>query len=201
VVVDIDETVLDNSPYNAGLIGTAHDYTDESWNRWCEAARAEPLPGAVEFLTYVSENCGEVFYVSNRKAVPQDGNDLREATLRNLNRYGFPCADAAHLLLRTRETGASKASRRAAVLEKHRVVLYMGDNLNDFSDLFETVDPGRRHRAVDLERHKFGTRFILLPNPVYGAWESSLYGGRLGTLSPAEKSRVRRHSLRTFGVE
>lgn len=185
VIVDIDETVLDNSPYEAGLVGKDYGYS-RGWAEWIAAARAEPLPGAVEFLGYVREKGGEVFYVSNRK------EKYREATLKNLRRLGFPQADDAHLLLRG--ATSDKTPRRRSVLKDHRVVLMMGDNLNDFDSVFANKDFGLQAAAVDLLKDRFGTRFIVLPNPMYGNWEGAVYGYDW-QMSPAEKSGARKDQL------
>ena len=113
VIMDIDETVLDNSPHQAKLIekDTVHP---AYWDEWCKLARARPTPGVVEFLTEARNKGVEIFYISNRH------ESLREATLQNLELWNFPCADSAHLLLRTDEP--SKEARRKRIAEKYEVI-------------------------------------------------------------------------------
>jgi len=66
VVVDIDETVLDNSPFEAKSILNNSDYP-KYWNEWCQLAAAKPLAGSVEFLNYAKSKGVVVFYITNRK--------------------------------------------------------------------------------------------------------------------------------------
>lgn len=189
VVVDVDETVLDNSPYQARLIKTRQSYTTASWRQWVDLARAEAMAGAVEFLKHASSRGVEVFYISNRRAEEHAG------TLANLRAKGFPHADDAHLLLRTAE--GSKTRRRAAVSATHEIVLFMGDNLNDFSDVFEGKDPAGRIAEVEKLAKEFGHRFIVLPNPLYGDFEDSIYRYNRG-LPETEKDALRKGALKDY---
>lgn len=61
VIVDIDETILDNSAYQGGLIGTNSGFESSTWNKWVAAAKAKAVPGAVKFVNYVNNNGGTVF--------------------------------------------------------------------------------------------------------------------------------------------
>jgi 5'-nucleotidase (lipoprotein e(P4) family) len=189
VVVDIDETVLDNSPYQARLIKTRQGYATATWRQWVDLARAEAMAGAVEFLKHAASRGIEVFYISNRRAEEHAG------TLANLRAKGFPHADDAHLLLRTAE--GSKTKRRAAVSATHEIILLMGDNLNDFSDVFEGKDPAGRIAEVEKLAKEFGRRFIVLPNPLYGDFEDSIYRYNR-SLPEAEKDTLRKGALKDY---
>lgn len=191
VVVDIDETVLDNSPYEAGLVDRDYGYS-KGWAEWINAAEAPPLPGSVEFLRYVREKGGEVFYISNRKEI------FKEATIKNMKRLGFPQVDEEHLLLRT--DTSDKQPRRNRVLRDHRIVLMMGDNLNDFDSVFAGKSVEDRFAAVDLFEERFGTIFIVLPNPMYGEWEGAVYGYNWG-FNPREKSDARKKALIRWNMD
>lgn len=166
VVVDIDETVLDNSPFEARCIIDKTNYP-VGWSEWVKAANANAIPGAAEFLNYAASLGVEVFYISNRK--------VKEIapTIDNLMNQRFPMADSAHLMLRTTES--NKESRRNKVLATHKIVMLMGDNLNDFTSVFEANSPAERRLNTDSLRHEFGRKFIMLPNPMYGDWESALW--------------------------
>jgi 5'-nucleotidase (lipoprotein e(P4) family) len=85
--------------------------------------------------------------------------------------------------------------RRQKVAAKFRIVLLVGDNLNDFADDFSGKSLAERSAQVDRERVQFGTRFIILPNPMYGDWESAVYENKSG-LTDAEKSAYRRRALK-----
>lgn len=184
VVVDIDETMLDNSPFEATLINNA-DFK-EGWYNWTNKASAKALPGALEFAKYAQSKQVDIYYITNRD------NNERAVTLKNLQNQNFPFATEDHLLTRSDlaySTGntSSKAGRRAKVAENHEVILLIGDNLNDFSELFEARDTNNGKQAVDENREQFGRKFIVLPNPMYGAWEKPLYDYKEG-LSDAEKT-------------
>lgn len=188
VVVDIDETLLDNSPHQAKLIKTGRSFP-AFWDEWIERADARPLPGSVEFLRF-ADSCGvAVFYVSNR-----DGHML-QATMRNLERHGFPQLRPERFLLRTTES--SKAERRRRIAEGFNILLLIGDNLNDFSEIFEGRTVSERAAMADELNDRFGQRFIILPNPYYGDWENAVFEYRRG-LDSGEKNRARVDALEDY---
>ena len=186
VIVDIDETVLDNSPSNATDAANGHGYRPEAWKQWTALARAKALPGAVEFLNYaVGRGCA-VFYISNREL------DEEAATIDNLRAVGFPLVDDAHVLP-MHET-SDKTARRAEVAKAHYIALLVGDQLTDFDERFKprTVDHGKPQ--VDALRDTLEHYFILLPNPMYGVWLNAV-AGREDSLKAENKERF----LRTVG--
>ena len=164
IVTDIDETILDNSPYSGKQIELQEDYVPERWTEWVDEKKAKPIPGALEFFEYAKSKGVEVFYISNRT------KDQEEATLENMRAVGFPYSDAAHILLVT-ET-SRKGKRRATVNETHDIIMLLGDNLSDFSAIFENRSTEDRNRSVDSLRAVFGKRYIVLPNAIYGDWET-----------------------------
>ncbi|MCX6269794.1 MAG: 5'-nucleotidase, lipoprotein e(P4) family [Bacteroidetes bacterium] len=188
VIVDIDETVLDNSPFEAGCLQGKTSFP-QGWNEWVSLAKAEPLPGAVEFLKALQQYRVEVFYVTNRT------EDQKDATRRNLQQMGFPVKDEDHLLMKT--DLSSKEPRRDQIAEHYHITLLMGDNLNDFSRVFENRSPDGRIKATDSLRAQFGKRFILLPNVMYGDWESAIinYDSKL---SDKEKRRLLLQNLKGY---
>jgi 5'-nucleotidase (lipoprotein e(P4) family) len=188
VVVDVDETVLDNSPHAARLVFENRGYP-HLWDEWVNAAKAEALPGAVEFLRYAVSNGVDVFYVSNRRV------DQIKVTAKNLAACGFPQAVPSHMLFKERES--TKEPRRQTILKTHNIILLLGDNLNDFADVFEGKNVQERAEAVDKLKEEFGRRFIVLPNPIYGDWEGALYDYNY-RLSAVEKDQRRKQALRSF---
>lgn len=176
VVVDIDETVLDNSPYQASGIIEGFGYP-EKWDEWMHLASAEAVPGSLEFLLAASAAGVEVFYVTNRKEI------YKEATLRNLNEKGFPFADESHIFLRTAES--AKESRRNTIRETHEIILLIGDNMGDFDGIFETNNAANRMQQTVENRRLFGERWIILPNAVYGYWVDALPGYHQGLSTEA----------------
>lgn len=186
VVVDVDETVLDNSHYQASLIVEHQGFTPAGWTDWCNRAQASAIPGAVDFLKYAAARGARVFYVTNRREAEKAG------TISNLKKAGFPGVNDETVVVRT--DGSSKEPRRRKISERYRIVLLCGDNLADFSDVFEGKTAEERAAAVERSRQKFGTLFIVLPNAMYGDWETVIYGP--GRLSEAEKAQKRSASLR-----
>jgi 5'-nucleotidase (lipoprotein e(P4) family) len=177
IILDLDETVLDNSFYQARLLREGRDYDDASWAAWVDEAAAPALPGARAFLRAAAARGVRIFYVTNRECPRQrpvagDPCPAKTATLRNLRALGLPGADDPDTLLLRRERpewdGRSKSVRRAWVGERHRIVALVGDDLQDFVD--RSVFEGRGGEFDAL----FGLRWFLLPNAMYGSWERSL---------------------------
>ena len=167
---------------------TDEDYNSDSWKAWTDLAIADTIPGAVSFLKYAESKGVEIFYVSNRKVREQ------EATIQNLQKFGFPMADDAHFHLRSDER--SKERRRTTISETHTILLLMGDNLGDFAEIFDGGSTDDRALAVDEMRHEFGDRFIVLPNAMYGTWEGTLYQSY--DLTPAQKDSIRKAALKIY---
>lgn len=188
VVVDIDETVLDNSPFEAKSILENTDYP-KYWNEWCKLADAKPLAGSVEFLNYAKSKGVEVFYITNRRI------KLFDVTLKNLKEKGFPFADKEHLLMRTDKS--NKEPRRNLVRENNEIVLLMGDNLGDFMNIFDNKNIEKRFSLTDSLKNEFGRKFIVLPNPMYGSWVNELFDNNFD-LSKEEKIELFKDQLIDF---
>lgn len=186
VVVDIDETVLDNSPQQADLIKRRALFNLKDWYAWGEKRSAKAIPGAVDFLKYANAKGVKVFYVSNRDEVQ------KQATIDNLKSVGFPDATVETVLLR-QPNESSKETRRAAIAAKYRIVLLMGDNLDDFTNIFERKSIDDRYAETDKARELFGKKYIVLPNAMYGTWENAVY--EYGRLTDAQKAEKRANAL------
>jgi 5'-nucleotidase (lipoprotein e(P4) family) len=184
IIVDVDETVLDNSPYQAKNV-LKNEHYPQGWKEWVNMAKAEAIPGSVEFLNYAAKRGVVTFYVTNRKAYALD------ATYKNLKLRGFP-VKKERILLRTKSS--SKEARRQKILKKYNVVMLAGDNLGDFAPEFDHKVYQKRNAQADKEKKMFGHRYIVLPNPMYGAWEGALDKGYWGK-SAKEKDAVRRAVL------
>ena len=163
VVLDIDETVLDNSPYMLSLIQQGETFTEETWERWVNEANANLLPGVKEFLTFCEESGISVFFISNRSVKHLD------ATMNNLTKYGLSNVDPDHVLLR--EIDSDKSDRRARVLNEFRVLLFIGDNLRDFDEIFKERSKEYGKGTVREELQNMLPQYIILPNPMYGQWQ------------------------------
>ena len=195
VILDIDETVLDNSAYQARLVIDGEEFTDPAWDAWVEERKAIPVPGAVAFTRAAAAKGVTVFYISNRSAA------LTDATLDNLRRQGLPVAhDGVFLGLGMQvpgceQVGSGKTCRRQLVGRTHRVVMQFGDQLGDFVQA--TRNAPAQHTALHAEyRDWFGSRWWVLPNPTYGAWESAQFDNAYSL--PRDDRRARkREALRT----
>jgi 5'-nucleotidase (lipoprotein e(P4) family) len=185
IVVDIDETVLDNSPSQAAGIKNRRAFSLADWYAWGEMRKARAIPGAVDFLNYAAGKGVKVFYVSNRDEVQ------KQATIDNLKSVGFTDIAADNVLLRSTES--TKTPRRSQIAQKYRLVLLMGDNLDDFSDVFERKSVADRFAEVDKIKPVWGKRWIVLPNAMYGTWENAIY--EYARLSDAEKAAKRANAL------
>ncbi len=172
IILDIDETVLDNSPFQARLIKEGKSYNTADWNAWCNEANAKAIPGAVEFTQYAAEQGVAIFYVSNREYVVED------ATRRNLIKEGFPVSDSLDVILSKGEQPnwtSSKVERRKEIEKNYRVIMLVGDDLNDFLPA-KGFSQQERDSFVEKYSDYFGRKWIFLPNPLYGSWEQALYG-------------------------
>ncbi|HVI70702.1 MAG TPA: 5'-nucleotidase, lipoprotein e(P4) family [Pyrinomonadaceae bacterium] len=194
IIVDIDETVLDNSRFQADLILKGVAYSPAAWQAWCDRAETGSVPGAVEFLAYAFRRGVHVFYITNRRQPEKAG------TITNLKKLGFPDVSEETVMIREQGTTASKEARRQNVRSAYRIVLLVGDNLNDFSDDFSGKSIADRKAQVDREQSEFGSRFIVVPNPMYGDWESAIYGNQ-SNLSEGDRRASRRAALRGISIQ
>jgi len=188
IVVDIDETMLDNSPYEAQCILDNVGYP-EGWDQWMNKSDAQPVPGALDFLKAAKANNVDIFYITNRK------EKYRSQTLKNLKIFEFPDATNDHLMLKGESS--SKKARRDKVSQTHNIIMFIGDNLNDFSEIFERKNITDRFELTDKMKKEFGNRFIVLPNAMYGEWEGALYEYNYNQGESA-KSSIRKRNLKGF---
>ncbi len=187
VVLDIDETILNNSPSQAKAIVTGKSFSKETWKVWTDLAIAEALPGAVDFTNFAKNQGVEVFYISNR-----DTSEL-QSTVKNLQEKGFPNAKAEYILLRT--STSDKTPRREQVSQNYEIILFVGDNLTDFSEMYAKRSDDMAFGLVDENKADFGTKFIVLPNPMYGEWEKAMYKNSY-KWSENQKDSLRKSNLK-----
>ena len=187
IVTDIDETVLDNSPYNAKMILDDVEYSKETWKEWGLEKSAREVPGAVDFFNKVTEMGIEVYYVSNRF------DHQIDETIENMAALGLPYSDEEHVILKTTTSG--KQARRDSIHSTHEVLMFLGDNLSDFTQEFDKQGTQRRAFLVDSLKQEFGSKFIVFPNPMYGDWETKgLYEGNY------DWNQAQRDSLRSLNL-
>ncbi len=168
VILDADETVLDNAPFQARLLEKGIDFDPQLWQEWVREEKAEAIPGAKDFIEFARENKVAVFYVTNR--------ELEEPTLKNIQNVLDPDVDSETLMCKNEQSdwGSDKSTRRAEVAKSHRILLLIGDDYNDFTFLGK-ADPAERKKLAKKHQLLWGNQWILLPNPLYGSWERALY--------------------------
>lgn len=166
IVMDLDETVLDNSPYNGWMIENNKSYSEETWREWCMLEKAEFVPGAADFIDLATNKGFKIIFISNRSI-----EDM-EVTIYNLEKGGI-AVNRSDILLKT--SSSSKIERREKVFTEYNVVMLIGDNLADFNDQFdEELNINQRKELIDKFKSQFGIFFIVLPNVMYGDWENTL---------------------------
>ena len=226
VILDIDETVLSTLPYQAWIVKNEKPFTRTSWNAWVSEASAKPMPGALGFVRYAKEKGITLFYLTNRRyrgALDENANgqiepgeahvDLKPFTIANLVKHGFlPQKNVSNensVILRgeTYKDGkvksgwdsSDKSARREFLSSDYRILLIIGDDLNDFIS-YPKQQAGERSNissALDQHRARWGHSWFMLPNPVYGYWESRRYDLKR-TLTAEEKIKLKLDRLNTW---
>ncbi|WP_245552723.1 5'-nucleotidase, lipoprotein e(P4) family [Fusobacterium russii] len=173
IVLDLDETVLDNSAYSAENIKKGQNWSKESWNEWVNMVAADVLPGAKDFLEFANKNKVEIYYISDRY------EEHLDATIENLKKLGLPVQSRAHVLLKEKNDKSGKVNRRDYVKNHTNLIMLFGDNLSDFEEFSKKSIEDRNKKVEELSK-EFGDKFIVFPNPMYGAFETAIYGGKFG---------------------
>ena len=188
VILDLDETTLDNTPFEARVIRAGMTYDSAMWKKWTAEGAAPAVPGALEFLRYAQSRGVRPFYVTNRDLDEEPG------TRRNLETLGFPLDPNLDTLLQRGENDwkSDKTARREHVAKSHRVLLLIGDDLNDFVNARDKSQ-AERDELLARTAGEWGTRWFMLPNPMYGSWENAVTGGK-GT--PCEQVQKKVDALR-----
>lgn len=189
IALDLDETVLDNSPYQ-GYASINNTSYPEGWHEWIQAAKAKPVYGAKSFLKYADKKGVDIYYISDR-----DREKDFKATQKNLKKQGIPQATDNHILLKDKND-KSKEPRRQLVEKNHKLVMLFGDNLLDFGDP-EKPNAAEREKFVQQHKEDFGKKYIIFPNPMYGSWEATLYNNNYD-MSDAQKDELRKQSIKQF---
>ena len=170
IIIDVDETVLDNSSFQSRTILSGLSYPN-GWAKWVNESMATAVEGVYEFLHYANENDVKIFYVTNRL------ESFREPTIRNLKSLGLPFDDNLNsLIMREDENVRDKTKRRKNIAEDYRIVLLLGDQLTDFISTKEAyVYHSDRKKLANKYSDMWGSKWFMITNPTYGRWELSIY--------------------------
>lgn len=172
VILDVDETVLDNSLYQVWLARSGQSFSTRTWNQFCADQVSLAIPGAVEFTKYADSKGVKVFYITNRDA------SVEAVTRENMAKLGFPMGGNVDTFLmqnERKEWASAKSTRRAVVTREYRVLLNIGDNFGDFDDRYRT-SPVEREKAYVEDTPYWGRQWLMLPNPTYGSFDTAPYG-------------------------
>jgi 5'-nucleotidase (lipoprotein e(P4) family) len=181
IIVDIDETILDNSPAAAQDVLTNAAFSDASWDRWVSLAKADAVPGAVAFVNAAEAMGIKVLYISNRACAARAGNNRpcpqKDDTLANLKAVGIQQISDNQIWLKAEQAdwSSEKESRRQLAMQSYRVIMSVGDDFGDFlPNVKKNITPAQRAALVDQYQAHWGTKFFMLSNPTYGSWETIL---------------------------
>lgn len=173
IVLDVDDTVLNTSPYQARNVAEGTGFDPKTWTQYVNAKVDTAIPGAVEFTQYAASKGVKVFYVTNRT------KEEEGPTVEHMKALGFPMGDNVDTFLSAKEQpdwGSAKGTRRAFIAKDYRILLLLGDNFGDFTDAYKgTVD--ERQKAFDAAKDHWGRDWIVIANPTYGSFESAPYKG------------------------
>ncbi|MBI3504800.1 MAG: 5'-nucleotidase, lipoprotein e(P4) family [Proteobacteria bacterium] len=193
VVLDADETIMDNSGYQAWNVVAGTSFSPKTWTQFVDSQTSGAIPGAVEFAKYADSRGVKVFYVTNRTA------EEKESTRKNLASLGFPMGGNVDTLLASREKPdwtSQKGTRRAHIAKDYRILLNLGDNFGDFTDEYRGTE-AERVKVFEANKDRWGREWIVLPNPSYGSFESAPYGHDFKK-SPDEQRAAKRSALQPW---
>ena len=172
VVLDVDETVLDNSLYQVWMMRTGKTFSTKTWDEFCAAQVSRAIPGAVEFTKYADSKGVKIFYVTNR------GANTEKDTRENMEKLGFPMGGNVDTFLMQNEKpewGSQKGTRRAYIAKDYRILLNFGDNFGDFDDRYRSTEADRL-KAFDENKERWGREWLVIANPTYGSFDTAPYG-------------------------
>lgn len=173
IIVDSDDTIFDNTRFETRSLKLGTNYDQDSWDAWVAEASTDAVPGAAAFLAHAKARGVTVFYVTNREVKEKAGTRQRIANL------GFPLDPNVDTVLvrgEKPEWTSDKTSRREWIAANYRLLLLAGDDLNDFANARDKSVADRYQIVADHEAW-WGTKWFLVPNPMYGSWESAVTGG------------------------
>ena len=193
IILDVDETIVDNSGYQAWMALKDTTFDPKTWTAFVNSMTSLAIPGALEFARYADAKGVKVFYVSNRTIQEEP------ATRKNLETLGFPMGGSVDTMLTTRKQPnwtSAKGTRRAFIAKSYRIVLNIGDNFGDFVDEYRGTE-AERLKVMEDHRDRWGREWIMLANPAYGSFESAPFRHDFKQ-SPAERRKAKRAVLNAW---
>ena len=172
VVLDLDETALDNSRYQVWMLENNQSFSVKTWDQFCAAQVSTAIPGVVEFTKYADSKGVKVFYISNR------GANTEQDTRENLEKLGFPMGGNVDTFLMQNEKpdwGSKKGTRRAFLAKDYRILLNFGDNFGDFDDRYGSSEADRV-KFFEENKARWGREWLVIANPTYGSFDAAPFG-------------------------
>lgn len=172
IILDVDETLLDNSLYQVWMMKNNQSFSTKTWNQFCAAQVSTAIPGALEFVKYADSKGVKVFYITNRDATTE------KDTWENMQKLGFPMGGNVDTFLMQNEKpewAGAKSTRRAVVTRDYRVLLNIGDNFGDFDDRYRTSE-AERAKAFEADMRYWGKQWLMIANPTYGSFDTAPFG-------------------------
>jgi len=156
VIMDLDETVLDNSDYQVDILNKNQTFSIESWSLWVKEEKAGLVPGAFNYITFLRDNNIQIIFISNRM------NERLESTKNNMRKLGIYADEDIYLLRKNkqdkktvRRNEIDKLTGRMSTYDSFTIIQYLGDAMGDFES---------------NESDRFGADQFIFPNPMYGKW-------------------------------
>ncbi len=176
IILDVDETVLNNTQYQAQRVIEGNQFTQDSWDQWMAMQAAPAVPGAVALINSMAAKGVTVFYITNRACRPSNISAApcpqKQDTLENLKKVGIEQVTTENLMLKLEkpEWTSEKQSRREAVAKHYRVIMLFGDDLGDFLPGVKHISSQQRASLVSQYQNNWGVKWFALANPTYGSW-------------------------------
>ena len=184
VIVDIDETILDNSPALADTVLDNRPFSPTAWTEWVNREAAKPVAGAFEFLKHCRNLGVVVVFITNRTIAEES------ATRSTISKLGYSMDDppGLDLILSKGEfdVTSDKSMRRIFAGEHFQIIVMIGDDLGDFIDASGNIE--ERRAKARQHQARWGHDWFMLPNPVYGSWRNAI---------EAQEALPRRMALRS----
>lgn len=193
IVLDVDDTLLNTSNYQAWNVKAGTRFSPQTWTQYVKAQIDTPIPGAVEFTQYAASKGVKVFYVTNRT------KEEEEPTVQLMTKLGFPAGGNVDTFLSAKEQPdwtSAKGTRRAVIAKDYRILLLVGDNFGDFTDAYKGT-PEEREKVFADNAARWGHDWIVIANPTYGSFESAPYKGDY-KLSAEEQRKLKLEALKSW---
>ncbi|MCU4674337.1 hypothetical protein N7931_01720 [Catenovulum sp. 2E275] len=177
ILLDLDDTLISTMPYQAELALDNKPHSDAEFNKWVNTERARLVPHVLELIQKASSLGVTVLLISDRTCLPnpRDPCPIKSKTLKMLNRnsLNFP-KDQMFFRGEFSDWNQDQSSRRAFIAQRYRILMIIGDDINQMIPKTSNLPASARQKLVSQYDQMWGSRWFLIPNPVYGGWRDTL---------------------------